>query len=51
MDTSSNRNGNGKTSVLTYVALVIGIIAVLISGYTLTGIGGAADAAEVADVP
>jgi uncharacterized cupredoxin-like copper-binding protein len=51
MDTSSNGNGNAKTNVLTYVALVVGIIAVLLSGYTLTGMGGAADAAEAADVP
>jgi len=35
---------------LTYVALVIGIIAVLISGYTLTGNSGAAEAADVPEI-
>lgn len=50
METSSNGSGIAKINVLTYVALVIGIIAVLISGYTLTGVGGAEVSADVPEI-
>lgn len=51
METQNAGQPAAKPSALTYVALVIGIIAVLLSGYTMVGNGGASAAAPEAAAP